>query len=96
MEVAKFLASKLDNVGVAPKKPLLKFSVDKKKMTVEIVNVNFLVNQFFRVLKTFFGFALGRSANNGNHETSMPYMRVCTCAWILSRMCACVHASVRI
>ena len=71
MEAAKFLASKLDNVGVAPKKPLLKFSIDKKKMTVEILNVNFLVNQFFRLLKTFFGFALGSVKDNGS--PSLPF-----------------------
>ena len=57
VEVAKFVASKLDNVGIAPKKALLKFSIDKKKTTIEAINVNFLVNQFFRLLKTFFGFA---------------------------------------
>jgi len=67
VEAAKFLASKLDDVGVAPKKPLLKFSVDKKKMTVEVLNVNFLVNQFFRLMKTFFGFAVGVMwKNEGN------------------------------
>lgn len=67
VEVAKFLASKLDDVGVAPKKPLLKFSVDKKKMSIEVLNVNFLVNQFFRLLKTFFGFAVGVMwKNEGN------------------------------
>ena len=68
VEAAKFLASKLDNVGVAPKKPLLKFSIDKKKMTIEILNVNFLVNQFFRLLKTFFGFALGSVKDKGSQS----------------------------
>jgi len=59
VEVAKFLASKLDDVGVAPKKPVFKFTIDKKKLAIEVLNVNFLVNQFFRMLKTFFGFAVG-------------------------------------